>query len=195
MSKYILALDIGTQSARAALIDVDGTILRIEQIKHEVDSPEPGWAQQRPDGWWDETCQAIRNVLAAAGAPAESIAAVATCGQMHGPVGIDEQGRVTTEWVQLWCDKRCQTQCEAVRDGHDEMELADTTANPIVPSWTGLKVRWFKENQPEAYNRARWFLVPKDFINYKLTGVAATDPSEASGSYLWDWQTDAYSQK
>jgi len=69
------------------------------------------------------------------------------------------------------------------------------TANPIVPSWTGPKVRWIKENQPEAYDRARWFLVPKDFINYRLTGVAATDPSEASGSLLWDWKSDGYSQQ
>jgi sugar (pentulose or hexulose) kinase len=113
---------------------------------------------------------------------------------MHGMVGIDDAGRVTTEWVQLWCDKRCQAQCEAICRDHDEEELAPITANPIVPSWTGPKVRWFKENQPRSYQRARWFLVPKDFINYRLTGVAATDPSEASGSYLWDWRADGYSQ-
>ncbi|MHC4402503.1 MAG: xylulokinase [Planctomycetota bacterium] len=189
----ILALDVGTQSARAAVVTVDGKILGLEQIQHEVDSPRPGWAQQRPDAWWEETCRAVRQVLAGTGVPAESIAAVASCGQMHGMVGLDDRGAVTTPWVQLWCDKRCQSQCEAIRRQHDEAALARVTANPIVPSWTGPKIRWFLENQPEAYERARWFLVPKDFINYRLTGVAATDPSEASGSYLWDWENDAYS--
>jgi xylulokinase len=193
MSKMIMALDIGTQSVRAAVVDVDGNILGIEQIKHEVDSPQPGWAQQKPDQWWDETCQAIRAVLKSTGTDAASIAAVATCGQMHGPVGIDEQGNVTTEWVQLWCDKRCQDQCRKVRESQDEQQLAAVAANPINPAWVGIKVSWYKENLPESYDRARWFLVPKDFINFKLTGTAATDPSEASGSFLWDWKTDSYS--
>ncbi len=195
MTEHILALDVGTQSTRAGLVTPDGKILGIAQIRHEVDSPRPGWAQQRPDTWWEETCRAIRDVLANTGVEAKSIAAVASCGQMHGMVGIDDQGRVTTEWVQLWCDKRCQVQCERIRREHDESKLAAVTANPVVPSWTGPKIRWFKENQPWAYDRARWFLVPKDFINYRLTGAAATDPSEASGSFLWDWQTDGYSQE
>jgi len=194
VSKNILALDIGTQSARAAVLSQDGEILGIGQIPHEVDSPQPGWAQQRPAAWWDETCRAIQEVLRETDVAPDSIAAVASCGQMHGPVGIDEQGRVTTEWVQLWCDKRCGPQCEQVRQAHDESRLAAKAANPINPAWIGLKVRWYKENQPEAYDRARWFLVPKDFLNFKLTGVAATDPSEASGSFLWDCEKDAYSQ-
>ena len=195
MSKHILALDIGTQSARAAVVALDGSILGIAQIQHDVDSPQPGWAQQRPDEWWDETCRAIRQVLAETGVAPESIAAVATCGQMHGPVGVDEQGAVTTPWVQLWCDKRCHAQCEALRATHDEALLSQRAANPVNPAWTGLKVRWHKDTQPDAYERTRWFLVPKDFINFRLTGVAAADPSEASGSFLWDWQQDGYSQE
>ena len=193
MTKNILALDVGTQSIRAAIVNSDGDLLGIAQIKHEVDSPHPGWAQQRPDSWWEETCQAIRDVVAQTNVAPESIAAVSTCGQMHGMVGIDQQGNVTTEWVQLWCDKRCQPQCEQIRRAHDESKLAAVTANPVAPSWTGLKVLWYKQNQPDAYERARWFLVPKDFINFRLTGTAATDPSEASGSYLWDWKKDGYS--
>ncbi len=193
MTRNILALDIGTQSTRAALVTPDGDILGVAQIKHEVDSPRPGWAQQRADSWWEETCRAIRDVLAQTNLAPESIAAVSACGQMHGMVGVDEQGQVTTEWVQLWCDKRCQPQCEQIRRAHDESKLAAVTANPIAPSWTGLKILWYKQNQPRAYDRARWFLVPKDFINFRLTGTAATDPSEASGSFLWDWQQDAYS--
>ncbi|NQT37475.1 MAG: hypothetical protein HQ581_08305 [Planctomycetes bacterium] len=193
MSKNLLALDIGTQSVRAAVVTSDGEILGIGQIAHDVDSPHPNWAQQRPDDWWDETCRAIGKVLAETGVAPDSIAAVCSCGQMHGMVGIDEQGAVTTEWAQLWCDKRCQTQCEEIRKTRDEAQLAQVTANPVVPSWTALKILWFKENQPDVYDRARWFLVPKDFINYRLSGVAATDPSEASGSYLWDWKTDTYS--
>ena len=195
MMDNLLALDIGTQSIRAAVVTPEGEVLGIAQVEHEVDSPQPGWAQQRPDDWWEETCQAIRQVFSETGVQPESIAAVAACGQMHGPVGIDDAGGVTTEWVQLWCDKRCGPQCEALRADRDEAGLMTTAGNPINPAWVGLKVRWCQENQPEAYQRARWFLVPKDFINFRLTGTAATDPSEASGTFLWDCRQDAYSEE
>ncbi len=195
MADHFLALDIGTQSARAAILDSDGVVLGIAQVAHDVDSPHQGWAQQRPNDWWQETCQAIRDVLAQTNVASESIAAIGTCGQMHGPVGIDRNGEVTTEWVQLWCDKRCQPQVEAVIAQHDETRLAAIAGSSINPAWSGIKIRWHKDNQPEVYEKSEQFLVPKDFINYRLTGVAAADPSEASGSFLWDCQRDEYSSE
>ncbi len=191
----LMAIDIGTQSTRAAIVSADGEILGIEQIAHEVDSPSAGWAQQRPDQWWEETARATQAVLQATGTEPESLAGVCVCGQMHGPVGIDEDGRVTTEWVQLWCDKRSAPNCQSVAASTDQEKLAEVTGNRVNPAWVGLKVLWCKENQPDIYERSRWFLVPKDFINYRLTGVAATDPSEGSGSYIWDWRNDNYSQE
>jgi len=193
MSESLLAIDVGTQSVRAAVLTAAGEIRGIAQVAHEVDSPQPGWAQQRPDAWWLETCRAVRDVLARTGIPPGSVAAVAACGQMHGPVGVDSDGEVTTPWVQLWCDKRCDEQCERLRGGHDEAGLARIAGSYINPAWTGIKVRWIRDTDPQGYERTRWFLVPKDFINYRLTGVAAADPSEASGSFLWDCRSDTYS--
>ncbi len=189
----LLAIDVGTQSVRAAVVGVNGEIRGIAQESHEVDSPRPGWAQQQPDAWWSEAASAIGRVLAETNTAPGSIAAIATCGQMHGPVGVDESGEITTAWVQLWCDKRADEQCARIRADHDEAALADIAGSWANPAWTGLKVRWIKDHDPEAYSRSRWFLVPKDFINYRLTGQAAADPSEVSGSFLWDCRTDAYS--
>ena len=193
MKKNILALDIGTQSSRAAVISRDGKILGIHQVKHGLESPQPGWAQQNPDSWWEETCRGVGAVLNETGVDPATLVAVSSCGQMHGPVGIDENGATTTPWVQLWCDKRCSEQCEALLGRHDEAELLKRSGNPIAPAWTGIKVRWQKDHEPDAYGRTRWFLVPKDFINFRLTGIPAADPSEASGSFLWDCETEAYS--
>jgi len=195
MSDNIMALDIGTQSVRAAVLTADGEILGIAQVKHDVDSPQAGWAQEHADDWWTELCTAIPQVIEETGVAADSIAAIATCGQMHGPVGLDDAGKVTNEWVQLWCDNRCDRQARRVGQEHDESRLAAMTGNPLNPAWTGLKVRWHLDNQPEVYNASRWFLVPKDFINFRLTGIPAGDPSEASGSFLWDCNTDAYSEE
>ncbi|MCP4451676.1 MAG: hypothetical protein GY809_09460 [Planctomycetes bacterium] len=194
MKQNIIAIDIGTQSSRAAVVTQDGDILGIHQIAHDLDSPHPNWAQQKADAWWTETCQAIQAVLRETGIDASSIAAVCCCGQMHGPVGLDDQGQITTPWIQLWCDKRCGTQCEDLLERHDELDLLNHSANPVGPAWPGLKIRWIKDNDPQAYDRTRWFLVPKDFINYRLTGVAGSDPSEMSCSFVYDCQTEAYSQ-
>jgi len=193
MSENILALDIGTQSSRASIISTDGRIAAIVQKHHEVDSPRTGWAQQRPDDWWAETCDAIRQVLAETNTEPGSIAAVATCGQMHGAVGIGRDGAVTTEWAQIWCDKRCDKQVEAVRADHDPIRLARIAGSSPNPAWTGIKVRWIKDNQPEVYDQSQAFVVPKDFINYRLTGVIAGDPSEVSGSFLYDCEKEQYS--
>ncbi len=195
MSKNILAIDVGTQSSRAAVVTAAGDILGIAQIKHEVDSPRPNWAQQRPDEWWEEICRATGQVLSETGAGPESIEAVASCGQMHGPVGIAEDGSVTTDSVQLWCDKRADEQCSEFRARHSDADLAAVTGSYSNPAWIAFKTLWHRKHELDAYSRTEWFLVPKDFINYRLTGVAATDPSEASGSFLWDWRKDGYSEK
>jgi len=195
MKNSILTIDVGTQSTRAAVVTAGGEILGIAQIPHETDEPYPGWAQQRPAQWWDEVCSAIKQVLDETSTAPESIASVAACGQMHGPVGIDENGEITTEWTQLWCDKRCAPQVEAIRAEQDEAQLMQKAANPLNPAWPGIKIRWEKENHPEAYERTKTYLVPKDFINYRLTGVVAADPSEASCTYVYDCNTGEYSEE
>ncbi|MCJ7651238.1 MAG: FGGY family carbohydrate kinase, partial [Candidatus Lokiarchaeota archaeon] len=92
----ILAIDIGTQSIRAGIVNVQGTILAVSQQLQEVDSPHPGWAQQKPKIWWDLTKRVISDVVKKSKVDVDTIKAVSTCGQMHGPVGIDNSGEITT---------------------------------------------------------------------------------------------------
>ena len=155
--------------------------------------PHFGWAQQRPAAWWKEVCQTTRSLFEKSKIEPSQIAAVASCGQMHGVVGIDVQGEIITPEVQLWCDKRCMEQCRRIREDLGEETLLQLTGNPIVPSWIAPKLLWYKENRQSWYQQSKWFLVPKDFINYCLSGIVATDPSEASGSFLWDAQRNTYS--
>ncbi len=189
----ILTIDLGTQSIKAGLVDYDGTILQISQEPQQVNLPKKGWAQQKPELWWRLTKSVIKNVLQKSSIKKNEINGISTCGQMHGPVGIDKKGNITTEWTQIWMDKRSKSICEEIRNHYDQSQLAQITGNPITTGWSGVKVRWIKENQPNIYNKTKWFLVPKDFINFKLSGVIATDPSEASGSYLFDIKKENYS--
>ena len=190
----ILAIDLGTQSIKAAIVNLDGNIHAKNQIAQEIISPQPGWAEQQPQLWWNLTQQVIKDVIKKARIDASVIKGVSCCGQMHGPVGISKNGKITTERTQIWMDKRSNEICELIRKNFNESELAQITGNPVTTGWPGVKVRWIKDHQPEVYDKTEYFLVPKDFINYKLTGVIATDPSEASGTYLYDIHRDEYSQ-
>lgn len=192
-----LAIDLGTQSIRAAIVDKNGQVKSLSQISQDIDSPRPGWAQQMPELWWNLTKQVIKQTLNhyKQRNKVDDLKGICTCGQMHGPVGIDQNGKTTTKWTQIWMDKRSENICEMIRTNYDETKLAKITGNPITTGWPGVKIRWIKENQREIYEKTNYFLVPKDFINFKLTGIAATDHSEASGTYLYDANEERYSKK
>ena len=192
-----LAIDLGTQSIRAAIVDNSGQVRFLSQISQNVDSPRPGWAQQMPELWWNLTKQVIKQTISQHKKinSINDIEGICVCGQMHGPVGIDQNGQITTKWAQIWMDKRSEDICKIIRTNYDETKLAKISGNPITTGWPGVKVRWIKENQRAIYETTKYFLVPKDFINYKLTGIAATDHSEASGTYLYDINEERYSKK
>jgi xylulokinase len=191
MPDAVLAIDIGTQSSRAAILDTDGGLLASASRPHELAVPRPGWAEQDPDEWWQATAANIRDALAQA--PAARLAAVAVCGQMHGTVPVAQDGRLLASAVQLWCDKRAASIADEVTARHDLDTLQRLTGNVPTAAWSGFKMAWMQREQPELYDAAWQILTPKDFINYRLTGVAATDVSEASGSFLMDAANERWS--
>ncbi|MBW4025559.1 MAG: pentose kinase [Proteobacteria bacterium] len=189
----ILAIDVGTGSARAALIDGAGRILRVAAQEHEQIVPQFGWAEQKPAQWWEGTVGAIRALLAAEPDAGERIEVIAACGQMHGTVLIDEGGRLTRETAPLWNDKRTAELVAAYEKSHASSDYLGRTGNPPTPAWPGLKLGWLKAQDPDAYRRTAHVLMPKDFINYRLTGEIAMDAGDASCSFLMDCRTGAWS--
>ncbi|MFT4038925.1 MAG: FGGY family carbohydrate kinase [Thermomicrobiales bacterium] len=192
MPDAVLAIDIGTQSSRAALLDPEGRLLASAAQPHELAVPRPGWAEQNPEDWWQATIDNIRDALARAPAGTR-VAAVAACGQMHGTVPIARDGRLLADEVQLWCDKRAASIADEIAAHYDPAALQRVAGNVPTAAWSGFKIAWMQRRQPELYAAAWQILTPKDFINHRLTGVAATDVSEASGSFLMDPATAQWS--
>ena len=194
METYYLAIDIGTGSVRAALVDAHGAIRSLAAREHEQIVPRYGWSEQRPDDWWQGAAGAIREVMASVPNAAANIAAICACGQMHATVLIDADGRLTRETAPLWNDKRTLAQVAAFRAQHATASYLPLTANPATPAWPGFKLQWLKQNEPEAYDRATTVFMSKDYINFKLTGERAWDWSDASTSFLMDPETRTWSQ-
>jgi len=194
-SQLLMGIDIGTQSTRAALLDLKGHVVASASTPQEMQTPRPGWAEQDPQAWWDSTIANVRQTMAQAEVSPHEILAVGLSGQMHGTVPISAKGDLLSHGVQLWCDKRS---AELVDEFKSRPEAADAyriAGSPPVANWFGFKIKWLKVHQPEVYRQAWKFILPKDFINLKLTGVVATDHSEASGSFLMDATNEAWSEE
>jgi xylulokinase len=187
----LLSVDIGTESARVAVLDPDGRVLASSSREYDLSCPRPGWAEQDPEMWWEATVENIQDVLAAVSGV--EIVSIGIGGQMHAPVPVDGAGGLVSRAALLWCDKRSAPQCEAALAEVDEAEILRLTGNAAVPSWTGFKLKWLQDNQPEVYRRASLFLTCKDYLNLRLTGERFTDYSEASGSFLFDARRRAWS--
>jgi xylulokinase len=104
--ELLMGIDIGTQSTRAALLDLDGRLIASAGSPQDMETPRPGWAEQDPQLWWDSTTANIRRVMDQAEISPHQILGVGVSGQMHGSVPIDAKGDLLSHGVQLWCDKR-----------------------------------------------------------------------------------------
>jgi xylulokinase len=192
-SALTLAIDVGTGSVRAALVDGAGRIVTIAAREHDQIVPRFGWAEQRPTDWWAGVVTAIRKVLADVPDARSRISVVVACGQMHGTVLVDNGGQLTRDLVPLWNDKRTiDLVRDFERDNAPETYLAES-GNPPTPAWPGFKLAWLRDNDPEAYRRAAHVLMPKDYINLRLTGEIAMDEGDASCSFLMNPATRSWS--
>ena len=179
-----LGLDIGTSGVKAILVAPSGDVEAAATTPLTLSTPQPGWAEQDPDAWWDATTRSIREVLA--GKPNASISSVGISGQMHSSVFLDRAGAVVRPAL-LWCDGRTTDECaEITRQADGEETLRDWVRNPALEGFTLPKVLWLRTHEPEAYARVAAVLLAKDFIRYRLTGVLATEPSDASGTLMFD---------
>ena len=190
-----LSIDVGTGSVRAALVDAGGAIVSIAAVEQQQIVPAFGWSEQSAAGWWDGVVQAIRTVLDRTPDAARCIAAVCACGQMHGTVLVDGDGVPTRANAPLWNDKRTVALVEAFEAEHPAADYLPDTGSPATPAWPGFKLAWLRDHDPDAYARASHVLMPKDFINLRLTGEVAMDPGDASCSFLMDPRTGAWSPK
>src|SRR5205814_8649278 len=183
---YLMGIDVGTTGTRAVIVHPDGHVMGAATGDHEpMRMPKPGWAEQDPENWWQAAVQAVRAVFERTGLGGKDIAAVGLSGQMHGVVLLDKSNAVLHPAL-IWCDQRSQAQCDWITARVGLKKLIQLVSNPALTGFSAPKLLWVREHEPQVYERAAHFLLPKDFARLRLTGEFATDVSDASGTLLFD---------
>ena len=190
-----LGLDVGTSGVKAVLVDPSGDVVATATTPLSLSTPQPGWAEQDPDAWWEASRESIASVCAQRSDTGASIAGVGISGQMHSSVFLDRAGTVIRPAL-LWCDGRTTTECREIEQRvGGEHRLRDLASNPALEGFTLPKLLWLRKHEPAAFARLATVLLPKDYIRYRLTGVLATEPSDASATLMYDtarlrWSTE-----
>lgn len=185
---YLLALDLGTTTCRGLLLHQEGYPIAERYCETPLSFPRPGWAEGDPRHWWRSIKQVIRGLLGDSRKSPEEILGMGFTALMHAPVLIDEKGQPIYPAL-LWMDHRSLRQAEYLSTRFAGLLKTISGSPQVGVSSSAPRVLWVKEHYPELFQRVRYFLLPKDYLRFQVTGKAMTDPSDAQGSGLFDRRT------
>lgn len=196
MSKRIISYDLGTGGNKASLYDLKGNCLSTAFVPYNTYYPCTGWHEQRPEDWWNAVIKSTKNLLEKSGENKKNIECLAISGHSLGAVPVDKNGNLLRSYTPIWSDTRANKEADDFFSKIDRDYWYQTTGNgfPAV-CYTVFKTMWYKNNEPDIFNKTYKILGTKDYINYKLTGEMKTDFSYASGSGMynlknWNYEKD-----
>lgn len=182
---YLIGIDVGTSATKTVLFDEKGIVVASASDEYPLFQPRNGWAEQSPEDWKRAVIKTLSQVVKESGVLKDDIKGIGISGQMHGLVMLDEAGEVIRPSI-IWCDQRTGEEVKDMLSIMPREEWIKITANPPLTGWTAAKILWVRKNEPENYKQCRHILLPKDYIRFVLTGVFATEVSDASGMQLLD---------
>lgn len=191
--KHVIGVDLGTSSVKVLLVDQTGRVVAEATEDYPLIHLKAGYSEQDPEEWVSKTIQALKKLTATSGVSPESIEGISFSGQMHGLVLLDENKQVIRNAI-LWNDVRTTEQCRQITETMGERLLA-VTRNPALEGFTLPKILWVKQHEPELYAKATVFLLPKDYLRYRLTGAIHMDYSDAAGTLLLEIGSKSWSKE
>ncbi|MGY3091302.1 xylulokinase [Hymenobacter sp. UYAg731] len=195
--KYLLGYDIGSSSIKVSLLDVAtgkavATAISPKQ-EMEISVPQAGWAEQRPERWWQECVNATAQLKAEYGFDTSLVAGIGITYQMHGLVLIDKTGQVLRPAI-IWCDSRAvDLGNQAFAELGEKHCLENYLNSP--GNFTASKLKWVRENEPDVYARILKIQLPGDYIAFKLSGQLQTTVSGLSEGVFWNFKQQNIAQE
>ncbi|MFY9175755.1 MAG: xylulokinase [Caldicoprobacterales bacterium] len=189
---YFIGIDLGTSAVKLLLMDQDGVIKKSVSRDYPIIFPRTGWSEQNPEDWYEQTKDGLKELLS--DIDKDEVAGIGFGGQMHGLVVLDQEDKVIRPTI-LWNDNRTAAETEYLNQEIGKDKLSEYTANIAFAGFTAPKILWMRKHEPENFNRISKIMLPKDYIAYRLTGVHCTDPSDASGTLLYDVKNKCWSKE
>lgn len=184
MTSVVLGVDLGTSAVKVSAVDRTGNIVAQQSFDYPLSYPKPGYAEQNPEDWVNGTTVAIVNLILKDGIKPSEIDGISFSGQMHGLVLLDANNQVLRPAI-LWNDTRTTAQVAEINDTLGQ-EFIDITRNRALEGFTLPKILWVKENEPEIFKQATTFVLPKDYVRYRMTGKLQMEYSDAAGTVAFD---------
>ena len=189
---YYIGVDLGTSAVKLLLMDGAGKIAKIVSKEYPLYFPNPGWSEQKPEDWFEQTMEGLKELLSEC--DKSQVAGISFGGQMHGLVILDKDDNVIRPAL-LWNDGRTYEECDYLNNVIGKDKLSEYTANISFTGFTAPKILWIKNKEPENFAKIAKIMLPKDYIAYKLSGVHCTDVSDASGMLTFDVKNRCWSKE
>ncbi len=189
---YYIGIDLGTSAVKLIIIDENLKIVKTASEDYPISFPQPNWSEQNPSDWWEAVQKGIRTLLD--GLTPSDIKGIGVGGQMHGLVLLDSDDNILRPAI-LWNDTRTGKQTDYLNNVIGKEKLQELTGNIAFAGFTAPKILWLQENEPDILKKCSKICLPKDYINYMLTGVFATDVSDASGTLYFDVEKRQWSKE
>jgi xylulokinase len=180
-----LGIDIGTTSTIGILVDGEGRTQALAQRSVDLHSERPGWAEEDPAQWWDNTCAVIPELLARAGRSATDVAAVGVTGMLPALVLLDADGRLLRRSIQQ-SDGRTGSEVAELSAEVEAAAFVRRTGNGINQQLIAPKLRWLERHEPDVFAGIATVFGSYDYINWRLTGVRVIEQNWALESGFLD---------
>lgn len=177
--QYLLAHDLGTSADKAVLYTIKGDVAAEVTAEYPTYYPFERAAEQDPEDWWRAFCRTTKELLEKADCRAADILAVSFSAQMNSCLPVDREGKPLRR-AMIWADQRADREAGEIAERVGLDTVYRTTGHRLSASYGIAKMAWFKRNEPDLYRRTAKFILPKDYLVFRLTGRLVSDYSDAS---------------
>lgn len=189
---YVLGIDLGTSGLKGILVNNTGEVIETASAEYPLISPTRGYSEQNPEEWYEASIKVMKKIIELVPEASSEIKGISFSGQMHSLVLLNKEGVALRNAI-LWNDVRTTEQCQTITEKLGS-ELIEVTKNKALEGFTLPKILWIQENEPEIWEKTEQFLLPKDYLRYKLTGAKNMDYSDAAGTLLLDISSKKWSE-
>jgi xylulokinase len=192
--RYVIGIDLGTSSVKAILVSEKGEIYREVSKSYPLIQPKAGYSEQDPEEWVIKTKEALKELVEHFDGDVRDIQGISFSGQMHGLVLLGDKDQPIRNAI-LWNDTRTTKQCRRIIEVLGENQLYQWTKNPALEGFTLPKLLWVQEHEPENFSRIKTFLLPKDYLRFRMTNAVHSEYSDAAGTLLLDIKNKTWSRE